>query len=343
MCRMTIIIRLMLSVLCLLYCQAILIFDSSIHHVHNDAFYGLVNLRTLRIKSPLLHTLPSLEFVKHSIVSVTFVACPIRPTKKYFSCCPRLQKIHMINNRLEAASWDFHNLSITIKHIDLSHNGISSLKPLEEISFPNLTTLSLHDNRITFIWGELLLFPLLKRLQISQNLITNMGNPVTFNWGEALPPGELVMVYLRWNPWHCNGTMDWLTDGIYDQNTDGQIIFYRPCPSRIVINILHAMVCNSPPEVAGRRVVPVEIARNVSLQGSPFRGKPDSKVHGANMGSIWGRQDPCGPHVGPMNLAIWEVAQIIIKYADTLRAWTDKLKRFDMASTDLHMIGQKRL
>ena len=32
---------------------------------------------------------------------------------------------------------------------------------------------------------------------------------------------------------------------------------------------------------------------------------PDSKVHGANMGPIWGRQDPGGPHVGPMNLPIW--------------------------------------
>ena len=32
---------------------------------------------------------------------------------------------------------------------------------------------------------------------------------------------------------------------------------------------------------------------------------PDSKVHGANMGPIWGRQDPDGPHVGPMNFAIW--------------------------------------
>ena len=31
----------------------------------------------------------------------------------------------------------------------------------------------------------------------------------------------------------------------------------------------------------------------------------DSKVHGANMGPIWGRQDPGGPHVGPLNLAIW--------------------------------------
>ena len=30
----------------------------------------------------------------------------------------------------------------------------------------------------------------------------------------------------------------------------------------------------------------------------------DSKVHGANMGPIWGRQDPGGPHVGPLILAI---------------------------------------
>ena len=35
---------------------------------------------------------------------------------------------------------------------------------------------------------------------------------------------------------------------------------------------------------------------------------PDSKVHGANMGFIWGRQDPGGPHVGPRNFAIWDVS-----------------------------------
>ena len=36
---------------------------------------------------------------------------------------------------------------------------------------------------------------------------------------------------------------------------------------------------------------------------------PDSKVHGANMGPIWGRQDPGGPHVGPMNFALWVMLQ----------------------------------
>ena len=34
---------------------------------------------------------------------------------------------------------------------------------------------------------------------------------------------------------------------------------------------------------------------------------PDSKVYGAHMGPLWGRQDPGGPHVGPMNFAIWAI------------------------------------
>ena len=36
-----------------------------------------------------------------------------------------------------------------------------------------------------------------------------------------------------------------------------------------------------------------------------FHFKPDNKVHRANIEPIWGRQDPGGPHVGPMNFVIW--------------------------------------
>ena len=38
-----------------------------------------------------------------------------------------------------------------------------------------------------------------------------------------------------------------------------------------------------------------------NFQGS--KHFPDSKIQGANMGPIWGRQDPVGPHVGPVNSA----------------------------------------
>ena len=40
----------------------------------------------------------------------------------------------------------------------------------------------------------------------------------------------------------------------------------------------------------------------------PNCSSPDCKVHGTYMGPTWGRQDPGGPHVGPMNLAIREVS-----------------------------------
>ena len=37
-----------------------------------------------------------------------------------------------------------------------------------------------------------------------------------------------------------------------------------------------------------------------------FLAIPHSKVHGANIGPIWGRQDRGGPHVCPMDFAVWD-------------------------------------
>ena len=48
---------------------------------------------------------------------------------------------------------------------------------------------------------------------------------------------------------------------------------------------------------------------------------PDSKAHGANMGPTWGRQAPGGPHVGPMNLAIW-----VFKKYNSRHRWDELLK-----------------
>ena len=50
--------------------------------------------------------------------------------------------------------------------------------------------------------------------------------------------------------------------------------------------------------------------RSVDTIGLNYKHEnPYSKIHGANMGPIWGRQDPGGSHVGPMNSAIWECPQ----------------------------------
>ena len=48
----------------------------------------------------------------------------------------------------------------------------------------------------------------------------------------------------------------------------------------------------------------------VPLTAQDFEGKLlcvlDSKVNGSSVGSTWGWQAPCRPHVGPMNITVWD-------------------------------------
>ena len=64
---------------------------------------------------------------------------------------------------------------------------------------------------------------------------------------------------------------------------------------------------------------------------------PDSKVHGANMGPIWGRQDPGGPHVGPMTFAIWD-GLTLVRCQNIFRTNAD----IDVNGNNLSEIGIKR-
>ena len=55
-----------------------------------------------------------------------------------------------------------------------------------------------------------------------------------------------------------------------------------------------------------------QYSSKVSINLSPVNDKPDSKVHGANMGPTWVLSVPDGPNIGPMNLAFREDMSITI-------------------------------
>ena len=66
--------------------------------------------------------------------------------------------------------------------------------------------------------------------------------------------------------------------------------------------------------------MPIQGTYSIHLQvQSILWNIPDSNVRGANMGPIWGRQDPGGPHVGPMNFAIWDARDIVDSFEVLLR------------------------
>ena len=54
--------------------------------------------------------------------------------------------------------------------------------------------------------------------------------------------------------------------------------------------------------VSGKKLMRLAFYDDITTWKRPCT---ESKVHGANKGLTWGRQDPGGPHVGHMNLAIW--------------------------------------
>ena len=92
--------------------------------------------------------------------------------------------------------------------------------------------------------------------------------------------------------WHCHVS----SQGISRHGDDLSIVEYCDFSTGRVELIL--MMMNQPHQSA---------AQNWPWLLGSF---PDSKVHGANMEPIWGRQAPGGPHVGTMNFAIWVVLEI---------------------------------
>ena len=58
---------------------------------------------------------------------------------------------------------------------------------------------------------------------------------------------------------------------------------------------------------------------------------PDSKVHGANIGPIWGRQDPGGSHVGPMNFED-DVLNIVTHYFKSIPGFVIAIRKPSLES-----------
>ena len=98
------------------------------------------------------------------------------------------------------------------------------------------------------------------------------------------------------------------------------LITLKPCSTTVRIFTFHQHpdwkhVSRQSMEIWLKFVLPVSNGPNgwcihLSCTYVPSKGFPDSKVHGANMWPIRGRQDPGGARVGHMNLAILVVSTI---------------------------------
>ena len=72
-------------------------------------------------------------------------------------------------------------------------------------------------------------------------------------WGVGLiKRGKYSLLYLASNPWHCDGSMEWMKTSTC---RSGGEVYYK----RLVLAIpLDYLFCYSPTEVQGMAVVPVD-------------------------------------------------------------------------------------
>ena len=176
------------------------------------------------------------------------------------------------------------------KHSKAKTKGLSFC-----ISFSNaFSGMNVVASWFKFHWN---LFPRIQLTTIQQWLRYWLGTDhIQYNKSKTFHPrnGYMAMLSAKWQPF-CLGT--WIC----------LLIATQWCHMASWIYGIIGSDNNLFPD--GIKPLPVPIFSYRQHSGTNLNENPHSKVHGANMGPIWGRQDPGGPHVDPKNFAIWEFAQ----------------------------------
>ncbi|XP_046408471.1 insulin-like growth factor-binding protein complex acid labile subunit [Ischnura elegans] len=206
----------------------LLLDNNSLSSLPDEAFYGMVKLKVLKISSNKISHFPENIFSRnknlyHLLASNNlFTHIPARLLKNN----TRLRTLDLSHNLIETLHEDFFSNSIKLCHIDISDNRIhhlpdkifkpfksqkpeclefvldmsrNRLKDVPELSIPELTHLDLSGNHLTLFKTEILLQPSrLQELNLSHNLlhtIENSDGPVEIKY----PFGKLEVIDLSSN------------------------------------------------------------------------------------------------------------------------------------------------
>ena len=182
----------------------------------------------------------------------------VKPRNDHFlSGCHTLEQFGMQGSALETVPLGLHRIAKTINSLWFKHNIIRSITEMEGITFPKLGVLDLGYNDITHLNPERLIMPQLRLLDLSHNLIVYLADVSQYSWGNSLPDGEYLNIYLHENPWNCNGSLSWLHDNLFFLESDWHVeeIYAKP-PLKPCIRNTRSLICHSPDGRQSTTVVP---------------------------------------------------------------------------------------
>ena len=175
----------------------------------------------------------------------------------YFSGCRTLERLGIQGSVLETIPQGLHRIAKTINSLWLMRNAIRSIAEIEGIAFPKLDILDLKHNKITHLNPERLIMPQLRLLELDNNLIVSLADVSQYSWGNSLPDGVYLDIYLHGNPWNCNGSLIWLHDNLFilELSWHHEEIYAKP-PLKPCIRSVNRLICHNPDGRRGTTVVP---------------------------------------------------------------------------------------
>ena len=182
----------------------------------------------------------------------------VKPRNDHFlRGCHTLEQLAMQGNALKTVPRGLHRIAKTVNSLWFKHNIIRSIAEMEGVTFPKLYVLDLGYNNITHLNPERLIMPQLRLLELNHNLIVSLADVSQYSWGDTLPDGVYLNIYLHGNPWNCDGSLIWLHDNLFilESTWHDEEIFAKP-PLKPCIRSTSLLICHSPDRRLGTTVVP---------------------------------------------------------------------------------------
>ena len=198
-----------------------------------------------------------LRYIAHSLELLYLDTGRFESTPHYFAGCNAIRHVFIDNTNVTDLLWGLTSISGHVIELNFAGNRLTSLSPLYEVFFAKLERLQLRENMINVINLARLHLPVLQILDIRGNYLTQLDDPSGLVLGSMLTPRSPMSFDIGENPWHCNGTFNWLTKEHFNIQKDQHGCRYWSKSRTIFIMEIDEMMCESPPNKRGTHVIDI--------------------------------------------------------------------------------------
>ena len=228
---------------------------NSLKHIDPLAFEGLPELRHIYTVLHGLQQAPDLSALRGTLKSFRLSYCIRACESINRKPLENLKSLIVDKSNLRVVPRDVRQVAPSLEFLVLSSNMISNLSNIYNIPFPKLRTVLLNFNIISHLSHEFLQLPVLQIFIIKHKKLTHLADISSCVWGVGhIKSGSIAALDVASNPWHYNGSMEWMKTSICYRCSEGGI-YYK----RLMLAIeLDQLFCYSPAEWQGMAVVPVD-------------------------------------------------------------------------------------